>query len=361
MTIQQIVDPANIESELIRIWETLAKKNKMRACLFNLIVFNRLSARTDYFRTVIQKMLEKYPCRVLFISSDPDSSQSYLKTAISVIPLGAEGSIACDTIDIGVAGPDLARVPFIVFPHLVPDLPISLLWTEDPSKPHPLFEPLSRLASRIIFDSESADNLLKFAETVLALKEKTQIEIADLNWARTEGWRELLSSTFNSPQGISQLKDIAYCTISFNSRETEFFCHLKIQSMYLLGWLSSRLKWKLKKTTQELHFLFESNNKEIDVQINADYWERLGSGTIISVDLTTHDQFIFECARIPTQYHRVSIQTSSPEKCDLPYQFVLGQTATGQSLVKEIITKGTSEHYLDMLRQLIQLDRDHIC
>jgi hypothetical protein len=45
----------------------------------------------------------------------------------------------------------------------------------------------------------------------------------------------------------------------------------------------------------------------------------------------------------------------------MPYEFVLGQTATGQSLVKEICMKGTSVHYLDMLKELIILDKDKLC
>src|SRR5690348_8539575 len=138
MTTQQIVDPAKIEPELIRIWEGLAKE-KMRACLFNLIVFNRLSDRTDYIRDIVQKVSEKYPCRVLFITQDPQSPHSYLKTAVSVV---GNGTIACDYIDIGFAGPEMQRVPFVLLPHIIPDLPVSLLWTEDPSHDHPLFEPL---------------------------------------------------------------------------------------------------------------------------------------------------------------------------------------------------------------------------
>ncbi len=113
MTIQQIVDPSNIEPELIRIWETLAKEKKTtRASLFNLIVFTKLSSRTDYFRNIVQKVVEKFPCRTLFISHDPDSPKPYLKTAISVLsPSAQDASIACDQIDIGVAGFDLEKFP----------------------------------------------------------------------------------------------------------------------------------------------------------------------------------------------------------------------------------------------------------
>lgn len=350
MSIQQIVDPGKIEPELIRLWEGVAKE-KMRACLFNLIVFNRLSPRTDYIRNIVQKVSEKYPCRVLFISSDPDAPRPYLKTAVSVV---GDGAIACDYIDIGVSGPDIEKVPHLILPHLIPDLPISLLWTEDPCQPHPLFDPLSKWAHRIIFDSESADSLLAFSQKVLQLRATTGIDTADLNWARIEGWRDLIASLFRSGEHLHQIQDIRIC---YNERQTESFCHLKVQSLYLLSWMASRLNWKLKKADKNLRFTFEQQKGEI----HATLWEKLGSGTIISVDLATQGGQLYQCARIPTQYHRVSIQISSSEKCELPYQYLLGQTAAGHSLIKEIIMKGTSPHYLQMLATLAQLDKDRLC
>jgi len=357
MTTQQIVDPSRIEPELIRIWEGLAKENKMRASLFNLIVFTRLSPRTDYFRSIVQKVVEKFPCRTLFISHDPDSSASYLKTAISVVTPKSEATIACDQIDIGIGGNRLEEVPFVILPHLTPDLPNYLLWAEDPSLPNPLFASLAKLSTRIIFDSESADSLLAFAKTLLDLKQKTGIDVADLNWARTEGWRDLIASTFDSEERQGLLKQISLLKISYNAHETEFFCHLKIQAMYLLAWISSRLGWTFEKASPSLHFQFHS----VDARIQSDNWEKLGPGTVISVDLHTKDGHLFEAARIRDQYHHVKIQFSTPEQCDLPFRFVLGKTATGQSLVQEICMKGTSAHYLAMLKELTTLDKDRLC
>lgn len=347
MIIEEIVDPERIEPELIRIWEGLGK-DKIRASLFNLIVYNRLSSRTDYVRNIVQKVVEKFPCRVLFISHDPDASPHYLKTAISII---GEGSIACDHIDIGVAGESVERVPFLILPHIIPDLPVYLLWTEDPIKPNPLFEPLMRSASRIIFDSECSDSLHEFAQTVLKLKKETKAEFADLNWARTEGWRDLIASTFNSPERLKELTELSFLQITYNARETEWFCHLKVQSLYFLAWMASRLNWKIKKCSKGTQFRFE----QLEATIQSTLWPKLGSGTIVSVELKTKQELFIQCMRLPDRYHFVGIQVSTPEKCELPFQYVLGQTATGQSLVQEITRKGTSSHYLSMLEELIQI------
>lgn len=354
MTTQQIINPEQIETELLRIWEGLSKV-KMRACLFNLIVYDVLSERTDYVRNIIQKVVEKFPCRILFISHDPKSSFSYLKTAVSVVAPNGESAIACDQIDIGVAGNGAKRVPFVILPHILPDLPTYLLWTEDPCKSNPLFEPLSKQASRIIFDSECADSLSTYARKILALKRETGRDFADLNWARTEGWRDLLASTFDSSERIAELEELAFLQITYNARETEFFCHLKVQSLYLLAWLSARLKWKIKKASKNLQFQFDSSKQTVDASIQSALWPKLGSGTIISVDLKTKQEHLFQCMRLPDRHHYVGIQISTPEKCELPFQYILGQTATGQSLVQEITRKGTSSHYLEMLNQLIEI------
>ncbi len=349
MTIQQqLVEPAKIESELLRLWEGLAKE-KIRACLFNLIVFNRLSARTDYIRDIVQKVSEKYPCRVLFITEDPNSKNEYIKTAVSVV---GGGNIACDYIDIGVSGASIEKVPFVILPHFITDLPISLLWTEDPTLPHSLFDPLLKLAHRVIFDSESADSLLAFSQKILELK---KVDTADLNWARIEGWRDLIASLFHV--NASHLDQIQNVEIVYNERATESFCHLKVQSLYILAWMASRLGWKFKGATQDLKFTFEKQS----AQIRSEKWEKLGPGTVIAVNIQTHDGYFFEQKRIRNQYHNVLTKTSSPEKCEMPYQFVLGKTATGQSLVKEIITKGTSLHYLEMLKTVSQIDKDRLC
>ncbi len=354
MTTQLLVQPENIEHELLKIWETLSKENKIRASLFNLVVFNKLSKRTDYVRSIVQKVVEKFPCRTLFITEDPDTQTSYLKTAVSV--LIPNETIACDLIDIGVAGKDMAKIPYLILPHLIPDLPVYILWTEDPSATHPLFDPLSKLATRMIFDSESTDHLFMFATTLLSLKERSNFDIADLNWGRTQGWRNLIASCFDTPKKFHDLADISKLKIVYNARVSEFFCHLKIQAMYLLAWLSSCLDWKL-VSTGHLSFKFEKTEAIIETA----FWEGLGSGTVISVEMTTSKGEHFYACRIKERYHYVSISNSSPNSCELPYEFVLGQTKTGQSLVNEICMKGTSVHYLDMLRELVIIDKDQTC
>lgn len=358
---QTIVPPSQIEPELVRIWETLAKANKSRACLFNLIVFQRCSARTDYFRGIVQKVLDTFPCRVLFISHDDDPTKNYLKTAVSIVAPAGEGAVACDHIDIGVAGSEWERVPSVILPHIVPDLPVYLLWTEDPVHSHPLFKPLAHLATRVIFDSESADSLLGFSEALLTLKEQGKLDIADLNWARLEGWRDLLSAIFETKERWADLRDLSEIKIVYNARETEFFCHLKIQAMYLLALFASRLNWKWISSTKEAEGAFRfSFEQAIQARIEPVSWKDLGPA-ILSLELKTASQKHYVFTRNQQAPHQVAVQISSLERCELPSHFFFGKIAMGQSLVREIFLKGTSSFFLGVLHQLQSIDRERLC
>lgn len=364
MTYYTLVKPADIESQLLRIWEDLAKVNKTRACLFNLIVYAKMNNRHDYIRRRVQKIIDEYPCRILFITSDPDSSKDYLKTAVSVaFPAGEDSSIACDTIDIGVGGKSEKNVPFVILPHIIPDLPVYLLWTEDPAQKHALFAPLEKLALRLIFDSESSDHLYGFAETLIKLA--GQKEIADLNWARTESWRDLLAAQFYSEEKLNLLKTASSIQILYNSHESEFFCHLKIQALYLQAWLASRLGWKLKSVKTKKGTIVitytHSRKKEVVFELIPTNIPELTSGAIVSFLLETEKKEKFFFYREKDKPYQVSISLSTLEQCELPTHFIIGKDVSGLSLSKEINYRGTSQHYVNTLKLLTGLKNPKIC
>ena len=79
------VTPADIQSELNRIWESLETKNVARACLFNLIFYTQKNQRAAYIQKIAQKVVEKFPSRVIFVSVDKESKENFLKTDVSIL------------------------------------------------------------------------------------------------------------------------------------------------------------------------------------------------------------------------------------------------------------------------------------
>ncbi|MES2199714.1 MAG: glucose-6-phosphate dehydrogenase assembly protein OpcA [Chlamydiota bacterium] len=351
MTALQIVPPAKIQSTLDALWDAKENKNKMRASLFNIIFFTEKSSREDYVRKIAYKLIEKFPARIFFISVDPDSADD-LKTAVSVLSTKqGDFDITCDLIEISASGKEEAKVPLLLLPHIVPDLPVFLVWAEDPTKNHSLCEQLKQFATRIIFDSESTEDLGVFSQSVLEMKRMFSCEIADLNWARLDTWRTLISSTFSDPEKLEKLKNATSIEITFNAQETPFFCHTKIQSIYLQAWIASRLKWIPTNTNSSLlSFSYQLHDKNIEVTLTEVKNAKLPPGMILSLSIQTADgdHFLFE--RESKASHQIAFQHSSPSECALPTRLLVAKGESGQSLVNEICHKGTSQHYIDALK-----------
>jgi hypothetical protein len=352
------VAPADIQKELNRIWDELEGKGKMRAFLFNLIIYTQKNRRDTYLQTIAQKVIEQFPSRVIFISVDPESKEDYLKPSVSVLHVGkGDNAIACDLIHIDVAGKaKLERIPFVILPHLLSDVPVYLVWEEDPSFENPIFHQFESYATRIIFDSESSASLQHFAKALLRIHERSNIDIADLNWGRMENWRSLFSAHFLSQVKLDCLKSAKDITINYNALETASYCHTKIQAIYLQAWLACQLNWQFKDTRKEKDnfiFTYISDNREITVTLVPNNFPKLASGIIIFLDITTVNNFHFTFARNSVVPNHIDINVAGPQVCELPSHYIFAKSESGQSLVKEISRRGTSDHYLKVLK-LIQ-------
>lgn len=351
-----IIPPSAIQSELTRIWDSLEGTNKMRASLFNLVFFTKKRMRSQYIRDISQKVIEKFPSRVIFITADPESDEDYLNTRVSVLSSSTgDVDIACDFIQIDVAGKHRERVPFVILPHLLTDLPIYSIWAEDPGDQTPLFTLLQKISTRIIFDSEAVVNLSDFAKHLLDFDASPHCDIADLNWARMESWRELLTSTFYTDERLAKLRKTSKIQLLYNAEESPFYCHTQIQSIYLQGWLATQLGWNLKKMESEkgkVTYFYTRVGGEVEVTLYPEKQENLKAGTIISIDIETENKDHFSFGRELETPHHVCMRFSTLEKCDMPLKYIFAKDESGQSLVKEICHKGTSKHYINLLEQI---------
>lgn len=351
MTALQIVQPSAIQSTLDALWDAKENKNKMRASLFNIIFFSEKSPREEYVRKIAYKLIEKFPARIFFVSADANAPDE-LKTAVSVLSTKqGDFDITCDLIEISASGAEEAKVPLLLLPHIIPDLPIFLVWAEDPSRNHNLCEELKQFATRIIFDSESAEDLGFFSQSVLQVQRTLSCEVADLNWARLETWRSLLSSTFSSLEKLTKLKNASKIQITYNAEETPFFCHTKIQSIYLQAWIASQLKWTpINFAPSFTSFTYETRDRKIDVSLTEVKYATLPPGMILSLIIETTDGDVFKFTRDPKTTNQISVEHSSANECSLPTSVLVSKGESGQSLVKEICHKGTSQHYIDALK-----------
>ncbi|MFI5335007.1 MAG: glucose-6-phosphate dehydrogenase assembly protein OpcA [Chlamydiales bacterium] len=329
-----VVKPSEIQSTLSKIWDSLESSGKMRASLFNLIFYADEGPRGEYTQKIAQHVIEQFPARIIMIRG---SKSEGLVTKVSLLsPRGKEMDVACDLIEINVSSIERIRVPFLILPHILPDLPIYLIWGKDPTVEDSLFSELKKLATRIIFDSECTESLTLFAKAVLE-NHSAHTEIADLNWARCESWRNILSSAFYSQKRLQHLKEAKKIEIRFNAASTTSFSHTQIQALYLQSWLTAQLGW---------------NKEKPEFRLLPDAQKERPPGLILQVDIFTKDEGHYNFTLDSTPPQKITMTFSSHELCELPSQFLLPRKERGQSLVKEICHPGTSSHYLKVLELL---------
>lgn len=351
--VTDIIPPSEIQQELSRIWDSLEGTNKIRASLFNLIFVSKKNPRAKYIKNLSEKVIEKFPSRIIFILENDEGD--YLNTRVSVIsPKEEETDTACDYIEIEVAGSFKERTPFVILPHLLPDLPVYVVWGEDPNMTSPLFKELEKLARRIIFDSESICDLSSFAKDVLTLQKECGVEVADLNWGRLQDWRDVLAAAFYSQERLDMLKRSKMIYIMYNSLEAPFTCYPYIQSIYLQGWLASRLGWELKTVQSDKetwNFEYNRDKEPIKIALHPEKRENCKPGAILSIDLETEDQIHFSFGRDLDDPHHIHIRFSTLDRCDIPLRHIFPKEELGHSLVKEICHRGTSNHFINLLKQ----------
>lgn len=359
MSSEYIVEPSKIENQLNVIWDLLRGKGKTRASLFNLVIYTEKNTRVDYLYKIAQKLIERFPSRILFVTIDASLPPNTLKTSVSAIASESPlNSVACDLINILLSQDNRERAPFMVLPHLLTDLPTYLLWGDDPTKNDPISKQLEKLATRVIFDSECTEDLTEFAQAILNHKNVSGSDIADLNWARIEGWRQLFAETFKSADQLESLKHTSTIEISYNKTPSQFFCHTKVQALYLQGWIANQLQWQFsqaKKTEAATEIVYNKSQGPVVITLKECSEGAFPPGGILQVSLKIRDGELFDFKRSNAFPHIIDVSHSTPTFCWLGSQFILDKYESGITLVKEIFHKGTSIHYLKLLSQLSQI------
>jgi glucose-6-phosphate dehydrogenase assembly protein OpcA len=345
---------ADIEKELARLWEAQKEKNQLRASLFNLVIYAIDQDKVKALHETVNTIIEKFPCRIIFIERNPDPSQNYLKvSATNAITGKGNNTVACDQINVEVSEAQIHRIPFVLLPLFVPDLPIYLLWGCDPTLETVILPSIHKYASRVIFDSDCTDNLQSFSSRMLKVIEKEPFEIRDINWAATGAWREVIVNVFNSEERLRTLTNAIKIKLTFNDDQAQNVSHPEIQAVYIQAWLATQLKWKFlsfkfKDKTRE--FVYSHERGQVTVEIEPTQKKDAISGSILSFEaICEEDQsFLF----IPNKKSQTLIHITTRDWCEMPYALPLPDIRKPSFFMQELFYRQTSDHYSVMLSLL---------
>lgn len=361
MNFEQVVPIHQIESALDKVLDEMQGKNKIRASLFNLLIYSKENKRESYIQLVTKKIVEKFPCRILlFINRGNDFKEIESKISVIEVEEQKNSEIFCDCIQFDMNEKELNKIPFLTFPHLIPDLPSYFLFSEDPEKfdLYPLH--LENFCSRVIFDSETSENLLVFAKTVLKYQVKSGLQIADLNWARTESFRNLFMAQFLHQKTESKLNQLKNITITYNQVRSDFFSHTKIQSIYLAIWISIHLNLKLKNASID-QLIFDNQGKDLKICLAETSSNSVNAGRILSLELDLEEGEHYLFKRKEKNPHVIIIYPTKKDFCEIPSEFLLDGEESGASLVGEIFHHSASNVFLKVLNYISHQQTEDFC
>lgn len=338
-------------------------KNLQKASLFTLIVLVKDATRTLFMHRLVELIMKKFPCKVVFISIDTGAKESFLNQNRSTFIVGeGAAAISCDVLSITTSKDNLQRVPFLVIPEIIADLPAFALLGHDPSELRTVVDQLEPLVNRIIFDANSLKNIGQFAEGISSLPHKQKY--VDLNWARTKPWRESFARVFNTKESFAHLSSANRIEISYSRRPSSTVHTPDTQAILFQAWLASRLGWEptsVEDTPDQMIAHYTSRTEEIDIILTPTDSIILDDGNIASIEIRGEKElhYLLEYER---DDRHIVVHASSQDRCEMPYALFVGSFQRGRALPSEIFLQATSDHYLPMLELLSsriwQHDRD---
>ncbi len=247
------VDPRTLERELRHLWqeaEDESAKEGLRitkACLLNLTVYCMDEQAAQEASEAIGRLTRQHPCRAIVIQADPEATAPLLRAWVSArcYVAGADRQICCEQILVRVGGPAIEALPGLLQPLAVSDLPAFLWWRGTHAPDGRMWQRLGLGFDCLIVDAcqgtHSEDELRALAR--LVGDDALRPRLLDLGWIRLAPWREAIAELFDAPWALKSLAQVRRVRIEFGCRPA---------ALLLVGWLSSRLGWRLSDDEKSL-------------------------------------------------------------------------------------------------------------
>lgn len=304
------VNPERVLKDLHELWEQLAREQKeagvLRACAMTLIVIAEDDADCEHVRQMLGVLMHDHPSRAIVLKAMDGAETGARVFAECWMPFGKNQQICSEGIQMSADAANLGEIAQILVPLIVPDLPVAL-WCRGPRFfSTRYFDPLFKLADKIVVDSETAPNA-KGAIAVLKELHTRGEHIADLAWTRITGWRQSIANAFeDAPAKVSDIR-IAYAG------------HMTTGILYFSQWLE--------RCVPSVRIDFEELGDGNGIK------KVTFSGHDISIDLTTADGSLLEVVSAGRASHTL-LPATDPDSLLRAELSITGYDPIFESLLK---------------------------
>ncbi|MEX1119521.1 MAG: glucose-6-phosphate dehydrogenase assembly protein OpcA [Terrimicrobiaceae bacterium] len=245
------VEIGKIDKELGKLWEE-AGESKTRASLINLVLYFEDSSQVHANTQLIAEIATEHACRAILILAEPGAAESGAKAWINAhCHLAGKRQICSEQITFHLAGETAQALPSIVFSHLDSDLPLCLWWQAPFQRT--IDEQLWSWVDRLVFDSAcwpEPPPSFEIIRKIGSLGEGRTV-LGDLNWARILETRIAIAGLFDHAMALEKLPKLESIAIDHAPGH-------RTTALLLIGWLASRLGWKLQPLLDKPFFVAPS-------------------------------------------------------------------------------------------------------
>jgi hypothetical protein len=237
--------------------------------------------------------------RLVVLSYEPKRERLDARVIIAsdADPTPGELALLRETVIVRLGDRHLDDLDTIADPLVVTDL-TTLLWSPHG---HPdAVDSLLSLAQASLIDSIDEPVWRDALDRASALAE--QLYVVDLAWLRSTPWRERIAAAFDPPAMRAELDALNAVTVRHHPDST-------VAAMLLLGWLASRLDWKLEhseivsshRSEGVLGGTAHRNEHDIKLELRAD--PGLSVPGLAGLDLRSSSGFALRLDRGPGGLH----------------------------------------------------------
>jgi glucose-6-phosphate dehydrogenase assembly protein OpcA len=220
----------------------------------NLVVVAQSRDLAERYTSIVDDVTMAVPARAIVVALEPDGPSAALEgeaTAVCAALPGASKTPCSERIRLFASGSTCARVGSAIEALAMPEIPTVLVWLGRVHTGDPVFASIATDAQRVILDTEytSLSSLLKLASW--ARGDETQSAVADLSWTRLSVWQELTARFFDAPEMRAHASAITRLTLR---QMSDRGARLGSESSLFLGWIATRLGWKIERLGGALKF-----------------------------------------------------------------------------------------------------------
>ncbi len=288
------VEPDAIERELDNSWReqnasALASGGHVgtRSSVLTLVVYATDEASAQQTLQAIEALTTQHPSRAIVVTPVASENDGRpLEAFITTRALNFGGVTSYGEEVVLCATPSASHhLAGSILPLIVSGLPSFLWWEGTPPWHTAIFEATLDGFDRAMVDtaymSSAEPNLIALED--LVRRKKSSAAISDLNFTRSNPWRELVAQFFDPPEMRPYLNGVERVTIEYAAGDEDGAAN-SAQAYLFAGWLASRLGWTPFSGSpdhvvdgQREHTLQDSAGRKITLAVNARYGVALGS------------------------------------------------------------------------------------